>query len=105
MTLFEQETILRFDEEGDHAELYTASPRINRLLTARGLMPDKIDYTAKHEPTGWFYNIPRAAIIIKPVNYAIRLGGKRKANANTPSGALDAQAAGVSGQGGATGSK
>lgn len=95
MLLLEQETIVRFDEEKDQAELYTASPRVNRLLTVRGLMPYKTDYTAKHEPCGWFYSLPKAAVIIKPGNHAIRLGGKRKAGINVPESALDALSAGV----------
>lgn len=35
----EQETVIRFDETGEPAEVYTASPRVAGLLTRRGLEP------------------------------------------------------------------
>lgn len=88
MILSEQETIIRFDEESDIAEVYTASIRVYRLLAARGLEPYKVDRTAKGQSCGWFYQLSKTAVLLKPANRVIRLGGKRKITAIASSGAV-----------------
>jgi hypothetical protein len=78
----EAETIARFDEEEDTMEVYTASPRVYGLLTRRGLEPTSVD-TYRGKPTGWFFRFPKWAIIIKPGNTSIRIGGAPRINSTT----------------------
>ena len=80
MMTYEQETIITFDEASDVAQFYTASPRVYRLLTTRGLKPYRTEHI-KGEPCGWFFELPKAAVIIKPDNHSIRVGGKRRVSA------------------------
>jgi len=90
MTAYEAETTINFNEEEGQAELYAASTRVYRLLAARGLEPYKVDH-AKGEPCGWYYRLPKSAILIKPANRIIRIGGRRKVNAIASSSTLGAQ--------------
>lgn len=90
MTACEAETVINFNEEESLAEVYTASARVHKLLTARGLEPYKVDHM-NGEPCGWFYRLPKYAILLKPANRIIRVGGRRKTPANVSSGAIGEQ--------------
>lgn len=84
MNRFEQETIVRLDEESLNAEIYTASRRVSQLLLNHGLAPYKLDkYNGK--PCGWYFRAPKTAVLIKPGKSAIKIGGSRKIKANAPS--------------------
>jgi len=74
-SLEEQETVIRFDETGEPAEVYTSSPRVARILIRRGLSPYKTD-TCKGEESGWYFQMPKHAVILKPGKTAIRVGGR-----------------------------
>jgi len=78
----EAETSINFNEEEDTMGFYTASPRVHGMLTRRGLKPVKVD-TYRGKPTGWFFSFPKWAIIIKPGNTAIRIGGAPRINSTT----------------------
>lgn len=87
MTNYELETIINFNEEEASAEIYTASSRVHKLLAARGLEPYKID-RMNGKQSGWYYSLPKVAVLLKPANRIIRLGGKRRASAGASSGTL-----------------
>lgn len=76
MLLTELETIIRFDEENGVSEVYTASPRVARLLKARGLEPYRTDKSGGKE-RGWFFTLPKWSVLLKPERIAIRIGGRR----------------------------
>jgi hypothetical protein len=95
MAVHEQETVITFDEASDKAQLYTASSRVYRLMTTRGLKPCRTEYIGG-EPCGWFYELPKAAVIIKPANHSVRIGGRRKMAASVPECAPSALSEGVS---------
>lgn len=84
MTSLEAETIVLFNEAEDTAEFYTASARVNKLLTTRGLQPYKTDFL-QGTPSGWYYRFPKSSILLKPANRIIRIGGRRKVNGVTHS--------------------
>ncbi len=84
MTPFEQETIIRCDETGDPAEVYTASRRVANLLMKRSLSPYRTE-KSNGEVTGWFFHLPRASVILKPGSHIIRVGGRR-INSKVPGG-------------------
>jgi len=86
MTALESETVIIFNEEDDIAEYYTAAIREYKLLAARGIEPYKIDKT-DGKPSGWYYKIQKTAVLIKPANRIIRVGGRRKVKAAASSGA------------------
>lgn len=90
MTAYEAETIVNFNEEESIAEIYTASARVCKLLTVRGLEPYKID-KLNGKASGWYYRMPKPAVLLKPANRIIRIGGRRKVAAIAPSGALGEQ--------------
>ncbi len=73
----EAETIIRFDETDGPAEMYTASPRVAGLLVRRGFKPYKSTKCARKE-NGWFFRVPKGAVLLKPGKVAIRIGGKFK---------------------------
>lgn len=75
--LYEQETIVRFDESSEPGSLYTASQRVADKLRKAGLVPRRVDIVRGKE-VGWTFEIPGSAILIKPANRAIRLGARRK---------------------------
>lgn len=74
----ERETIIRFDEGADTALVYTSTPRVCRLLEARGLKAFKVDVGPDGKARGWYYQVPRQAIIIKPDRCGIKVGGTQK---------------------------
>ncbi|MGB9792119.1 MAG: hypothetical protein ACPLTR_06015 [Thermacetogeniaceae bacterium] len=76
MTPYEAETIINFNEAEDTAELYTAARRVAELLEKRGLKPYKVERT-NGRATGWFFSLPKHAVLVKPSDRAIRLGGRR----------------------------
>lgn len=91
MTPFEQETIIRYDETGSPAEVYTASKRVANLLMKRSLSPYRTEKSSG-EVTGWFFHIPKTAVILKPGGHMIRVGGARKITATVPGVVVDATA-------------
>ncbi len=54
MDKYEQETIIIFNENDGEAEIYTASPRVAKVLISRGLEPYKTEFL-KGKKTGWFF--------------------------------------------------
>jgi hypothetical protein len=87
--LWEQETIIGFNELEGEAELYTASKRVASLLERRGLTPSRVDRLSG-KPCGWTFILPKWAAIIKPGRTAIRIGGSRKASSVAPGAAIGA---------------
>lgn len=83
MTAIESESIITFNEGEDTCEVYTASPRVNKLLSSRGLTPYKTD-TMHGKPSGWHYHLHKSSILLKPATHIIRIGGRRM-TAVTPS--------------------
>lgn len=80
LTLYEQETIINYNEEQATAEIYTASKRVADLLERRGgLKPYKID-KAQGKAAGWYFKVSKTAIIVKPARHGIKVGGSRKIN-------------------------
>jgi hypothetical protein len=75
--LSEMETIIRFDETGSPAILYTASPKVNKRIMAEGGKPDK---TTKNAATGkengWTYIVPKSAKGRKFLMAAIDFDGR-----------------------------
>ena len=57
----ERETIIRWDDEGPMATLYTASPAVARKWTKWGWTV-KVTGTYEGEPTGWQGEAPKRAI-------------------------------------------
>jgi len=90
VTLSEQETIIRFDETDTPAEIYTASPRVAGLLQRRGLKPYKTTFH-KADITGWYFELPKSSVLLKPGSRIIRIGGARKINATPLSVAKSAE--------------
>lgn len=76
MTPYEAETIINFNEAEEQAELYTASRRVAELLEKRGLKPYKVE-RMDGRATGWFFSLPKHAILVKPENRIIRIGGRK----------------------------
>lgn len=64
---FEQETVIRFDEETHQAEIYVSSSRVAKKLIKHGLDPYKTTKNGKGI-TGWFFSVPSYAVILKPSN-------------------------------------
>jgi hypothetical protein len=91
MTGYEAETIIIYNEVEDILEFYTASIKINKLLAKRGFEPYKTVNDIKGKPSGWHYKFPKYAILIKPENKVIRVGGRRKVKAAASSGMATAQ--------------
>lgn len=98
MTASEQETIIRFDETGGPAEVFTASGRVSGMLIRKGLKPYKTD-THNGQARGWYFKVPKWSAILKPDKHAFRIGGARKVNSTPPSTATSATAERVSGGG------
>lgn len=94
---WEAETTVNFNEAETEAELYTASPRVFKMLARRGLTPCKVD-TMNGKPRGWFFTLPRWAIIVKPGKAAIRIGGAHRINSIASSVAIIATPERVSGE-------
>ncbi len=76
MTGWELETIINFNEAEAQAEVYTASRRVAELLYKRGIKPFKVVRT-NGKTTGWFFSLPKHAVLLKPENRTIRLGGRK----------------------------
>jgi hypothetical protein len=93
--LYEQETSICFDELDGEAELYTASLRVFRLLANRGMTPYRVENMGG-KPSGWFFTLPKWAILIKPGKTAIKIGGARKINSIAPGVAIGATRSEVS---------
>jgi hypothetical protein len=72
LTRWEQETIIRWDEEGEQAEIYTASARVAARMEKLGVKP----YKTTSGP-GWFYKVSRGAIRIKVGNKSVHIAGGR----------------------------
>jgi hypothetical protein len=81
--LYEQETSICFDELDGEAELYTASPRVFKLLANRGLSPYRVE-TMDGKPCDWFYSLPKWSVLIKPGQRMIRIGGSHRINSIAP---------------------
>jgi hypothetical protein len=81
--LYEQETSLCFDELDGEAELYTASPRVFKLLIKRGLSPYRVE-NMDGKPRGWFFTLPKWSVLIKPGQRMIRIGGAHRINSVAP---------------------
>lgn len=79
MTLEELETIIRFDETQVPAEVYTASPRVRKLLARYGLQPYRADRDRQGKEVSWYYHLDKRAIALKPGNRLIRIGKVRTA--------------------------
>jgi hypothetical protein len=92
---WEAETTINFNEE--EGELYTASPRVFKMLARRGLTPCKVD-TMNGKPRGWFFTLPKWAIIVKPGKAAIRIGGTHRINSTASSAAIIATPERISGE-------
>jgi len=85
-TLYEQETIIRFDESNDNVDIYTACPRRMNKFKRMGF---KVDYKTKDKDgviTGMDFKIPKSWVRVgkyikigKPakVSESQRLAGKR----------------------------
>lgn len=96
--LYEQETSICFDELDGEAELYTASPRVFKLLANRGMTPYRVETMDGHT-RGWFYSLPKWSVLIKPGQRMIRIGGAHRLNSTAPSVAPTATRSEVTGQG------
>jgi|GEM_PF-5884361 hypothetical protein len=83
---WEAETIINFNEAEGEGELYTASPRVFKMLERRGLTPCKVD-TSNGHPWGWTFTLPKWAILIKPGQNMIRIGGTHRINSAASSAA------------------
>ena len=94
---WEAETIVNFNEEEAEAELYTASPGVFKMLARRGLAPCKVDIQGG-KPRGWFFTLPKWAIIVKPGKAAIRIGGTHRINSIASSAPIIATPEKVSGR-------
>ena len=80
----ECETIINFNEEEAVASIYTSSKRVAALLERRGLKPVRVDKSRNNgEPDGWWFEVPKWQVLIKPGNKMIKVGG-RKSGASTP---------------------
>ncbi len=79
MTLEELETIIHFDETQTPAELYTASPRVHKLLAKYGLQPYRADRDRQGKEIAWYYHLDKRAVALKPGNRLIRIGRVRTA--------------------------
>lgn len=74
---WEQETIINFNEDEPEAQVYTASKRVANLLMRRGFKPCQVD-KQDGKPCAWTFTQPKTAVLLKPANRIIRLGGSRK---------------------------
>lgn len=83
MTPFEQETVIRFDETGSPAQVYTASKRVASKLIKQGMVPYRIGAT-KGVETAWYFELPKRAVALKPGKHIIRLGSGHIINASVP---------------------
>ncbi len=88
---YEAETIINFNEEESKANVYTASKRVATLLERRGLKPVMVERPRDNgELGGWWFEVPKTAILIKPGKAAIKIGGARKINSTVSSVAASA---------------
>lgn len=77
------ETIINFNEDEAAASIYTASRRVATLLQRRGLKPVRVDRLRDNgEPCGWWFEVPKWQVLIKPGNKTVKIGG-RKSGTNT----------------------
>lgn len=77
--LLEQETIVRFDETGKAAALYTASKRVAARLIKAGHAPTRITKRkGSKEVIAWWFSMPTAAVLIKCSGKSVRLGVQRR---------------------------
>ena len=90
ITAYESETVINFNEEGSAATVYTASRRVAKVLQRRGLVPYRVEKT-DNEASGWFFELHKSAVLLKPKSAAIRIGGRpQKTDAVSCSDVLDA---------------
>lgn len=80
---WESETIINFNEDEVASSIYTASRRVAALLERRGLKPVGVDRLAGSEPCGWWFEVPKWQVLIKPGKKTVRIGG-RKSGASAP---------------------
>lgn len=79
LSRYEQETIINFNEEDAISSIYTSSRRVVAMLERRGLKPVRVEkFKGDGEPSGWWFEVPKSAILIKPERAAIKIGGNRK---------------------------
>lgn len=72
MQVCERETVIRWDEERTgKAELWTASKDVADRLIKAGLKPVKVD------KGGWWFELTKASIRLKPFKNAIRIAGSK----------------------------
>ena len=74
---YQSETIVRFDETGNPARVYTASKRVADKLMHAGLNPTKIE-RLRGEDAGWYFECDPGAVLVKPGASSIRLGIRRQ---------------------------
>lgn len=68
----ERETVIRWDEERTgKAELWTASKDVAGRLIKAGVEPARVD------DGGWWFELAKAAIRVKPFKNAIRIAGSK----------------------------
>ena len=67
----EQETIIRWDREGDSVHLFSADPTVWRRLDKTGLTPTKVS-TIRGQDCGRWYLVPKSQFRYKPAGKAIR---------------------------------
>ena len=67
MTKAEQETIIRWDEEDQMADLYTAHPAQARRWSKQGYPVEVQDRDAGGTPRGWQCSVPKEAIRFRRV--------------------------------------
>jgi len=74
------ETIITFDEVSKDAEIYTASPRVWKLLESRGLVAESETWDCEGETTSKVFTLPRFGVRLKPGDVAINIGGQKPAD-------------------------
>ncbi len=72
LTRTEQETVIRFDEQEQTADVFTSSKRVADKLRRCGLEPYRA--TIEADAKGWFFKVSSYSVILKPGRSSIRLG-------------------------------
>jgi hypothetical protein len=70
LSLPEQETIIRWDEQEGRAVVYTASPKVKARMEKMGLKP------VREEGPGAWYDVPRGAVRLKLNNRMVKIAGE-----------------------------
>ena len=72
LTNYELETVINFNEDEDTACLYTASDRVRNHMLKAGLEP------VQSNERGWWFEIPKWSVRIKPGRTQVYIGGTTK---------------------------